>query len=121
MIIFFSFKSIIVEIIYYLYFFWILKTLHNWHGNTLQSEWFCFARALAYIACVLVLASDLLKIVDMHTLQTRPNSIQVIGMQRKNISTNVLQRCFFCIRMSDAGFLNFVRWIAAVYTFVLRT
>ncbi|XP_065927500.1 uncharacterized protein [Magallana gigas] len=49
------------------------------------------ARALAFVACVLVLASSLLKIVDMHTIQTRPNAIQIIAVQRTNISMNVLQ------------------------------
>lgn len=58
--------------------------------NTLRSEFFGFARglsyvarALAYVACVLVLASTLLEIVDMHTIQTRPNAIQIIAVQRR--------------------------------------
>lgn len=61
--------------------------------NTLLSEWFSFARALAYVArCLafgLVVASSLLKLVDMHTIQMRPNAIQIIAVQRMNICTNV--------------------------------
>ena len=66
--------------------------------NILRSECFSFARAHAYIArclavvaCVLAVAPSLLKILDMHKIQTRPNAIKIIAMQRTNISTNVLQ------------------------------
>lgn len=67
--------------------------------NTLPTELFGFARdiayvarALAFVACVFVIESSLLKIVGMHTIQTRPNLIQIIAIQRTNISPNVLQR-----------------------------
>lgn len=50
--------------------------------NTLPTELFGFARdiayvarALAFVACVFVIESSLLKIVGMHTIQTRPKAI----------------------------------------------
>lgn len=49
-------------------------------------------RCLVFVACVLVVASSLLKIVDVHTIQTRPNATQIITMQHTNISMNILQR-----------------------------
>lgn len=42
-----------------------------------------------------LIASSLLKVVDIHTIQTRQNAIQVIAMQRTNISTNSLQRSVY--------------------------
>lgn len=45
-----------------------------------------------YIACVLVVVSSPFKIVEIHTIQTRPNVIQIITMRRTNMSTSVLQR-----------------------------
>lgn len=49
--------------------------------NTLRSECFSFARALAYfahspafLACILVVASCIIKIVDMLTIQTQCNA-----------------------------------------------
>ena len=55
--------------------------------NTLQSEFFSLARAFAYVArclsfvaCILVVASSLFKIVDMHTIMTQSNAIQIIAM-----------------------------------------
>lgn len=67
--------------------------------NTLPTELFGFARdiayvarALAFVACVFVIESSLLKIVGMHTIQKKPNGIQIIAMQRLNISTKVLLR-----------------------------
>lgn len=44
------------------------------------------------IACVLVVVSSPFKIEEIHTIQTRPNVIQIIAMRRTNISTSVLHR-----------------------------
>lgn len=65
--------------------------------NTLRLEVFgsaqaiaYVAKALAFVACVFVVKSSFLKVVDMQ----RPNAVQIIAMQGTNItvSTNVLQR-----------------------------
>lgn len=60
--------------------------------NTLRSKWFSFAPAvsfiaqyLVFVASVLVVALSLLKILNVHTNQTRPNAIQITAMQRANI------------------------------------
>ena len=70
--------------------------------NTLRSKYFSFARpvayvarSLAFVASVLVVASSRIRIVDMHTIQMRPNAIKIIAMQRTTVRTNVVQR-FVC-------------------------
>ena len=70
--------------------------------NTLRSKYFSFARpvayvarSLAFVASVLVVASSRIRIVDMHTIQMRPNAIKIIAMQRTTIRTNTVQR-FVC-------------------------
>ena len=77
--------------------------------NTLRSKYFSFARpvayvarslafvarSLAFVASVLVVASSRIRIVDMHTIQMRPNAIKIIAMQRTTVRTNVAQR-FVC-------------------------
>ena len=68
-------------------------------AHTLGSEYFSLERAFAYVArCpifvayVLVIASSLFEIEDMHSIQTRPTAIQIIAMQHMNNSTDVLLR-----------------------------
>ena len=70
--------------------------------NTLRSKYCSFARpvayvarSLAFVASVLVVASSRIRIVDMHTIQMRPNAIKIIAMQRTTVRTNVVQR-FVC-------------------------
>lgn len=61
--------------------------------NIWRSEVFRFADVDLTLAFVSVVASSLLKIVDMHTMQTWPNAIKYIAMQR--IRTNVFQSCVY--------------------------
>ena len=63
-----------------------------WDQNSLERAFAYVARCLIFVAYVLVIASSLVKIVDMHTIQTRPTAIQIIAMQHMNISTDVLLR-----------------------------
>lgn len=73
----------------------MLSPFHNWGTstfNTLRLEMFGFARALAYVvralkfvACVSVVASNLFKTKRMHNIQTRRNAIQINALQRTNI------------------------------------
>ena len=68
--------------------------------NTLRSKYFRFARPVAYVArplavvaSVLVVAPSRIKILDMHTIQMRPNAIKIIAIKRTNVRTTVAQRC----------------------------
>lgn len=87
---------------------------HGHFGTPFDWNFFGIAQSIAYVkrdhafvACVFMVASSLLKIVDMQTIQTRPNAIKIIAMQRTNIRTtfyNVL-----CTRESDARFLKILK------------
>lgn len=48
-----------------------------------------------FVACITLITLSLLKIVDMLSIQTRPNAIQFLAMHRTNISPNVLQRLVY--------------------------
>lgn len=60
----------------------------------------CFA----FVACVLVVASSLIKIVDKPNIQRQPNVTQMAAVHLTHISANVIEHFVF----SDAMFLKIV-------------
>lgn len=76
-----------------------IKPLSHWHMSTLQHFairicWlrtsYCICCTSACIHCMhYFLASSLLKIMYMHTIQMSQNAIQIISIKRINSSTNV--------------------------------
>lgn len=79
-----------------------LSPFHNYCTSTLQHfeiGFFGFARANAYVERALAFAIGVfcgriksLKKLDMRSIQTRPNAIQIIAIYLTNISKNVLHR-----------------------------
>lgn len=78
---------------------------HNWRTSTLRSEFVGFvqatayvSRALAFVACVFVVALSLLKIKDMHTtsIQTRSNANKIIVFKYRKINLSCLCVCVLC-------------------------